>query len=157
MARPGDTIENPLTGERVTFLRTTAETGGELLELELTWPRSGRRTPPHMHPEMEERWTVLEGAAAFLIGDGPERRAEVGETVVAPPGTVHVAWNPGPGPARVRAEFRPALGWEPFIEQLFAFAGRGDGAAMAALAAAHPREITFPVVSGGRGGVRSTP
>ena len=144
MARPGDTIENPLTGERVTFVRTTAATGGELLELELAWPRTGPRTPPHLHPGMEERWTVLEGAGAFRVGDEPERRAGPGESVVAPPGTPHVAWNPGPGLARVRAEFRPALGWEAFVEQLFALAARGDHAGMAALVAAHPREIAFP-------------
>ena len=144
MARPGDTIENPLTGERVTFLRTTAETGGELLELELAWPRTGRRTPPHVHPSMEERWTVLAGTAAFRVGEHPERHAAPGETVVAPPGTLHVAWNPGPAPARVRAEFRPALAWESFVEELFALAARGDGTGMAALVAAHPQEIAFP-------------
>lgn len=144
MARAGDTIENPLTGERVTFLRTTAETRGELLVLELGWPRVGRRTPPHVHPGMEERWTVLEGEAAFLVGDAPERRARPGETVSASPDTEHVAWNSGPGPARVRAEFRPALGWEAFVERLFALAAREDAEGMAALVAAHPREIAFP-------------
>ena len=143
MARAGETIENPLTGERVTFVRTTADTGGELLELDLEWTRPGRRTPPHVHPGMEERWTVQEGTAAFLVGDGDERRAGPGETVLAPAGITHVAWNPGPEPVRVRAELRPALGWEAFVEELFALAARGDGAGMGALVAAHPREIAL--------------
>ena len=35
MARAGDVLENPATGERLVFLRTAAETGGEVLEYEL--------------------------------------------------------------------------------------------------------------------------
>ena len=35
MVQPGDVIENPVTGERITFLRTSAETGGALAEMEL--------------------------------------------------------------------------------------------------------------------------
>ena len=35
MARAGETIENPVSGERFTFLRTARDTGGQFLELEL--------------------------------------------------------------------------------------------------------------------------
>ncbi len=31
MAKAGDVIDNPTTGERITFLETTLETNGELL------------------------------------------------------------------------------------------------------------------------------
>ena len=34
MIRQGDTIANPITGERVTFLTTSAETGGELVVID---------------------------------------------------------------------------------------------------------------------------
>ena len=118
MARAGDTVENSATGERVTFVRTAADTGGELLELELVWPRPGHRAPEHVHPEMEERYEVLEGRAAFRI-DGVERTAEAGEQVTVPPGTRHLAWNPTDDPVRLRVEFRPALRWEEFVVRLF--------------------------------------
>jgi len=107
MAR-GDTVENRATGEQVTFLTTAAETGGELLVVELLWPRPGHRAPEHVHPEMEERYEVVEGRAAFRI-DGDERSAEAGEVVTVPPGTRHLAWNPTDAPVRLRVEFRPAL------------------------------------------------
>jgi mannose-6-phosphate isomerase-like protein (cupin superfamily) len=120
MARAGQTVENPATGERVTFLKTAAETHGELLELELVWPRPGRRAPAHVHPEMEERYEVLEGTAAFRIGDHPEQTAGPGETVTVPPKTTHEAWNPTDQPVRLKVEFRPALRWEEFVVRLFA-------------------------------------
>src|SRR4051794_32308604 len=120
MARSGEIVTNPATGERVTFVRTAADTGGELLELELTWPRPGRRAPAHVHPEMEERYEVLQGSAAFRIGDQPEQTAAKGQTVTVPPGTTHEAWNPSEQPVRLRVEFRPALRWEEFVARLFA-------------------------------------
>ena len=111
MASAGETVVNPATGERVTFVKTAADTGGELLELELVWPRPGRRAPAHVHPEMEERYEVLEGTAAFRIGD-EERTARPGDVVTVPPGTTHLAWNPTEDPVRLKVEFRPALRWE---------------------------------------------
>ncbi|HEX8067139.1 MAG TPA: cupin domain-containing protein [Thermoleophilaceae bacterium] len=125
MARAGDTVENPVTGERIEFLRTAADTGGALLEMEDVWPRPGQRTPPHVHPEMEERWHVLSGRAGFQVGDAEERVAGPGETVVAPPGTPHRAWNASDGETRVRIEMRPALRWEEFVERLFRAAAEG--------------------------------
>ena len=119
MATAGETVVNPATGERVTFVRTAADTGGELLELELVWPRPGERAAAHVHPEMEERYEVREGTAAFRIGD-EERTAGVGEVVTVPPGVVHLAWNPTEEPVHLKVEFRPALRWEEFVVRLFA-------------------------------------
>lgn len=119
-------LENPRTGERVEFVHETAG----LLVMEATWPRPGRRALPHAHPGMEERWTVLEGRAAFRIGDEPEREAGPGETVVAPAGVRHEAFNAAEAPARVRIEMRPALRWRQFVERLFS--GREDPRALVA-------------------------
>ncbi|HEV3229017.1 MAG TPA: cupin domain-containing protein [Solirubrobacteraceae bacterium] len=124
MARPGDTLENPHTGERIVFRRTTAETGGELLEFDQLWPRKGLRTPEHVHPEMEERWEVLEGTALFRIG-GVERTARTGDVIVAAPGIPHIGWNPSEAPVLLRVCFRPPLEWERFMERLFTLAQEG--------------------------------
>ena len=119
MANAGETVINEATGERVTFVKTAAQTGGELLELELVWPLPGQRAPAHVHPEMEERYEVLEGTAAFRVGD-EETTAQPGDVVAVPPGTVHLAWNPTEDPVRLKVEFRPALRWEEFVVRLFA-------------------------------------
>ena len=108
-------IENPRTGERIKFeLRIPT-----MLVMQSIWTRPGRRAAPHVHPEMEERYDVLSGEAAFRIGDR-ELRAEAGETVIVPPGTPHLAWNPTEDPVRLRISMRPALRWAEFVERLFA-------------------------------------
>ena len=137
MARAGQTVENPATGERVTFVQTAADSGGELLVMDDVWPRPGHRAVEHVHPEIEERWTVTAGRAAFRVG-GEEHEAGPGETVVAPPGTPHLAWNPTDGEVRLRIEMRPALRWEEFVERLFA------GEPPAALLAEFSREVAPP-------------
>ncbi len=49
MAKAGDIIENPATGERITFLNTTQETNGELLRFEYVLP-PGFTIAEHVHP-----------------------------------------------------------------------------------------------------------
>lgn len=126
-------VENPGTGERVEFLRDD----GKVLEMELTWPRPGLRAAEHVHPEMEERYEVVAGRAAFRIG-GVEREAGPGEVVVVPPGTAHLAWNPTDDEVRLRVEMRPPLRWREFVERLFG----GDDPA--ALLREYSREVTAP-------------
>jgi quercetin dioxygenase-like cupin family protein len=121
MAATGDSLQNPATGERIVFVRTAADSGGELLEMENVWTRADHRTQPHVHPEMEETWEVISGSAGFEIA-GQRRVAGPGETVVAPPGTPHHGWNAADGETRLRITMRPALRWEEFVERLF----RGD-------------------------------
>lgn len=117
-------IENGLTGERVRFVLTAEETGGELLVMENHWSRPDHRLPPHRHPQMEERWTVIEGQVAYVIG-GEEHLVGPGESVIAPAGVTHWSRNAGDGPVLVRVEMRPACRWEEFLRQLFALASEG--------------------------------
>ena len=136
MPRAGDTIENPATGERVTFLRTAADTGGELLEMEDLWVRADHSTAPHIHPGMEETWEVLAGRAGFRIGDD-EFEAGPGERVVAPRGVLHSAWNLSGGETLLRITMRPALRWEEFVVRLFTAPG-------ADLLTDFPEELRLP-------------
>ncbi len=127
MARPGQTISNPVTGEIITFIQTAADTAGALLILDDLWTRPGQRAAPHVHPRMEERFEVVNGRAALVV-DGVEHELEPGEALAVAPGTPHIAWNAGDGETRMRLEFRPALRWEEVVERLFALArdGRTD-------------------------------
>ncbi len=74
MAKAGDVIENPITGERITFLKTTGETGGELLRFEYIL-RPGFTIPEHVHPHQEERHEVLSGTLRGRVG-GQERDSQ---------------------------------------------------------------------------------
>jgi quercetin dioxygenase-like cupin family protein len=129
-------IENPRSGEQIELLIRTPE----LLAMHSTWTRPGHRAIEHVHPEMEERFEVLEGRAAFRLGGegGAELEAGPGEVVVVPPGTCHLAWNPTESPVRLRIEMRPGLRWAEFTERLFA------GEDPAQLLATYRREVTLP-------------
>jgi quercetin dioxygenase-like cupin family protein len=141
-------IENAVTGERIVFILTSEQTGGELLEMDNLWARADHRTPEHLHPAMEEKWEVLAGTVCFQL-DGVEHTIGAGETLLAAPGTPHSARNVGLGPAHLRIQMRPPLRWQQFVERLFALsrskgvsAGGGiDPESLAALMAEFEQEI----------------
>jgi mannose-6-phosphate isomerase-like protein (cupin superfamily) len=155
MARAGDELVNPLTGERIAFRKTAAETAGRLLEMDDFWTRRGHRAFEHVHPQMQERWEILAGSAAFRI-DGVERIARPGEVVVAPAGVPHLAWNPTDERVALRIQMSPALRWEAFIERLFALAAAEhaaqqvtpDLAPLLELLREFPQEIALAPVPG---------
>jgi quercetin dioxygenase-like cupin family protein len=121
MACRGQIIENPLSGERITIGRTSADTGGAALEWELLLAPGGRVPSSHAHPEQEEVFTVLAGRMRFRVG---ARRviANPGDTVRVPPGTVHHFANAGSRPARVAVRTSPALGMQELLETAAALA-----------------------------------
>src|SRR4051812_8883944 len=55
MAHAGQTIQNPVSGERITFTKTAADTNGELLELDIELAPDGAVPGMHVHPAQEER------------------------------------------------------------------------------------------------------
>jgi quercetin dioxygenase-like cupin family protein len=124
MSPAGDEIVNPVTGERIVFRHTAAETAGELLELDDFWSRRDHRVAEHVHPEMEERWEVIAGTVGFRI-DGAVQSAGPGDVVTAAAGVPHMSWNDGGGPAHILIQMRPALRWEEFVRRLFAAARDG--------------------------------
>lgn len=131
MAYAGQTIENPVSGERITFIQTSADTDGELLEVELELAADGAVPGAHIHPEQEERFEVIEGTMTFRMGlkkivAGP------GDVVTVPAGRVHAFKNAGDDTAKVRVQVRPALQMEQLFETTVALAedGRTTGKGM---------------------------
>ncbi len=153
MARTGDSIANPLTGETVTFRRTAADSGGEVVIADVTLAPAGFAAGPHVHPNQTETFRIIAGTVGFRIGR--ERRVAVAdETVVVHPGTAHEFWNAGDGEARFLCEVRPALGFERLLETMFALARDGKTnrrgvphpLRLAAIADHHHRDVQLPVV-----------
>src|SRR4051812_45960653 len=117
--RAEETIEAPTMGQRVTWLARTASTGGELLRFEF-WMRGGASPPPlHVHPRQEERIEVVSGSVRS-ISEGVERVLGPGEAISTPPGEPHTVGPAGDEGAEMIVEFRPALGFEGFVERTFA-------------------------------------
>jgi mannose-6-phosphate isomerase-like protein (cupin superfamily) len=121
MANAGDVLENPFTGQGLTFRRTSADTDGELLEVESIWAGGGQQPPEHYHPHQEEHFEVLEGELRARVG-GTEHTVRAGETLDVPARTPHSMWNPGPVRARAVWQTRPALKTEAFFELVWRLA-----------------------------------
>jgi len=124
MIRKGDAIENPVTGERLVFLETSADTGGEYVLVECTVQPDGFVAAAHVHPNQTERFEIESGTIAFKL-DGETIVAGPGESVVVPPGSSHKFWNAGETEAVFVTEVRPALGFERLIETMFSLASDG--------------------------------
>ena len=156
-ATPGQTLENPVTGERFTFIDTAATTDGELLRFDLTLRPGGAVPIPHVHPIQTERFAVVEGRMRFRLGlrtvlAGP------GDVVEVAPGVTHGFANAGDGATRVRVEVRPALAMESMLADVVAMARAGrltprgmprDVRDLALLARTYDREAHAPLVSVG--------
>jgi uncharacterized RmlC-like cupin family protein len=68
MARQGDELVNPVTGERIVFRRTTAESGGAVLSFAYFLPADGSVPLAHVHPRQEERFEIVSGRARIRVG-----------------------------------------------------------------------------------------
>jgi mannose-6-phosphate isomerase-like protein (cupin superfamily) len=124
MFRAGDVIENPVTGERITFIQTAAETDGEFVIVETVVQPGGAVATKHIHPHQEERFEVLAGSVGFEVGR-ENVTAGPGEHLVVPAGTPHKFWNDGTVEATFVAEVRPALHFEELLGTMFALAADG--------------------------------
>jgi quercetin dioxygenase-like cupin family protein len=124
MARVGETIENPVSGEAITWRETAASSAGELLAFDLELRPGAAVAAAHRHLHQEERFAVTSGSIGLSVS-GEESRLGPGEEAVVPPGTPHHWWNAGDEGAVVRVEVRPALETEVFFETLFGLAREG--------------------------------
>jgi mannose-6-phosphate isomerase-like protein (cupin superfamily) len=98
---------NAATGEWIEFTATPAEGGEDVVRF--SW-RSlpGGAITEHVHPQQEERFTIMAGEAHFTI-DGAERVLAAGQTLVVPCGVRHSERNAGSIEIEGVVELRPAL------------------------------------------------
>jgi quercetin dioxygenase-like cupin family protein len=93
-SRAGDVAENPVTGERVVVRVGTEDPGGELLVAELFVRPGGAVAGEHVHPSIEEWFTVLEGRVGFRL-DGRDSVALLGKRLHVPPRRRTTGGTPG--------------------------------------------------------------
>ena len=124
MIRTGDTVVNPVTGERITFLATSADTDAEAVVIETVVQPHGFVAAAHVHPSQSERFAVAAGTLGLEVGRETMTLAE-GEVATVAPGTRHRFWNAGEEQVRFVCEIRPALQFESLIETMFALAADG--------------------------------
>jgi quercetin dioxygenase-like cupin family protein len=124
MIRAGDTIQNPVTGERITFLATARDTDGEAVVIETVVQPKGFVAATHVHPFQTERFAVVDGALGLKVG---RKKQTLGpdEVALVEPGTAHRFWNASEEEVRFVCEIRPALDFESLLETMFGLAADG--------------------------------
>jgi quercetin dioxygenase-like cupin family protein len=120
----GDVIDNPAARMKLRLVRTAAETGGDLLEMEATYAPGSVEPLEHFHPRQDEHFEILAGSMEAEVG-GERRTLTAGDVLDIPAGTVHAMWNAGGEESRVRWQTRPALRTEEFFRLVGRLAREG--------------------------------
>ena len=131
MSRTGQVLTNPVTGERAVVLVGTEDGDGESIVVDLYVRPGGAVAGEHVHPSIEESFTVLRGRVGFSVA-GRKQVAEPGRQLHVPAGVAHDWWNAGDEEAHVRVEVRPGARFEEMIQNFFGLAhdGRTDSKGM---------------------------
>jgi mannose-6-phosphate isomerase-like protein (cupin superfamily) len=124
MIKEGDKIRNARTGQIMVFLKTGAETNGQLLQIDCISPSTAVKEPEHIHPCQENRFEIISGSCHFSV-DGKEQIIGPGQSITIPPNVRHHFWNSGNLDAHYIQEFRPSLNIADFFETFFALSRDG--------------------------------
>jgi len=129
LPRIGTLMAQPDIKSTFVFRRTSADTGGAFVELDLLMESGGGpgNAGAHVHPDIEERIQVLEGVAVVRVGR-TERTVAAGNQLVIPKGIAHSIRNASDRFALVRERFTPAANVDYYyvqVDRAGGFAGAG--------------------------------
>ena len=113
---PGEGKTISILSSEIGFKAVSADTGGRYGLIEYTAGPEFMGPAPHVHPEMEEAFYVLEGEFMIRLGDD-SIRAPAGSFMLVPRGTVHTFSNPGTTPSKFLLIVSPG-GFESYFEEL---------------------------------------
>ncbi len=114
------TIENSVTGERVTFLATAEETNSEYVRIRNETSAGARGVVMHYHLAYTEKFEVLEGSLDVCVGTKENHLVLAeGASAFVPLNTAHRFWNSSTEPVVFEVEIRPARNFEKAIRAQF--------------------------------------
>lgn len=117
-------FSQPITGEWVFGLVSSAQSAGEFERGVGIFPPGNAGPPEHFHPLYDEHFELLQGEFVFKI-NGNERTAKAGEKLTIPKGTPHTFRCVGNGHGVAIVETRPAARTGEVISTLFGMAHEG--------------------------------
>jgi quercetin dioxygenase-like cupin family protein len=121
----GDSMENPVSGERFVWRATAASTGGEYCEFDLFLAPGARIAAAHRHPAQLETFSVVSGTLEMRIA-GQRRTVPAGEEAAVPPAKAHALGNPGDEPAHAIVRVTPSYQLDEFFEAFCRIASSGQ-------------------------------
>jgi quercetin dioxygenase-like cupin family protein len=113
-----------VTRERAVILELPWQNAERRAVAEMTALPGARVLGEHLHPELHERFSVLEGELT-VICDGRRSTLRAGETADIEPGVWHDWWNEAQRDAVVRVEVTPGERFAHLIETTFGLARDG--------------------------------
>jgi len=120
-----ETIENPLIGDRVTFIHTSKETGGRSTQVEV-WLAPGGGNGHHYHTAFSETFEPLEGELTIGLGKTIQR-FQPGDTITAEPMESHFFANKTTKPIRFMVTLTPGnTGFEEGLRIAYGLARDGE-------------------------------
>ena len=123
-AKAGDTLHNPVTGERAIVLEAPAENPERRAVTELLLDPGAAVAGEHLHPTIEEVFEVERGTLGYRL-DGEEGTAGPGDRLVIPAGTWHDWWHTGDGETVVRVMVTPGDRFEAMIRTVWGLGADG--------------------------------
>ena len=109
------TVENPIAGERITFLATAEETNGEYVRVRNEASAGAQGPVMHYHLAYTEAFKVLKGRLDMCVGKENHLVLGEGESAFVPLSTAHRFWNSSTEPVLFEVEVRPARNFEKAI------------------------------------------
>ena len=120
----GEVLENPVTREHAVVLELPWQNTEGRAVAELTALPGARVAGEHLHPALDERFSVLRGELT-VVRDGRRSVLHAGESAHIAPGVWHDWWNEAQEDAVVRVEITPGERFVHMIETLFGLAREG--------------------------------
>jgi quercetin dioxygenase-like cupin family protein len=120
----GTELVNPVTGERGVVRVAPSTENERTLVVDLFVQPGGAVSGEHVHPNLQEAFTVLRGKVGMRLNNR-ELIAPLNERIVIPVGVIHDWWNAGDSEAHVQVEVMPSDRFLEMISNLFGLAQDG--------------------------------
>lgn len=104
-------VHHKITGESITFLKTSLETNGEYLLIEVSLPPNGDGPPLHCHNRFDEQFVVKQGKLTVNINKVVQV-LEVEQMLTAPIGVAHTFRNGHDEPVVFQVKLTPPQQFE---------------------------------------------
>ena len=118
------TIDNPATGDRITFLSSPLMGDPGQLVFRTVLPAHAAGSPAHEHGGLDETFRVESGVLAFEL-DGRSMTLRPGDSVHVPAGVSHGFRNATAEPVVFVSEVTPGAGFERFLRGMYGLAAAG--------------------------------
>jgi quercetin dioxygenase-like cupin family protein len=123
-SQPGETLHNPITGERAVVLEAPAQNPERRLVAELLLDPGAAVAGEHLHPAIDESFEVLGGQLGYRL-DGIEGTASAGDRIDIPAGSWHDWWHTGDVETICRVTITPGDRFEQMIRTLWGLGADG--------------------------------